>query len=184
MGLVKSLVMRLASDYTCSSCNVSGKTPIGVISYASGSTRLAINLVETSLEWSSSYVDISGITDYTSNSAALNDFSGKSNTAAWVSYHGSSTSRYAPGYCYNYTTTGTSKGQWYLPAAGELYASIVTNYSAVNSGLSAAGGTQLSGYYWSSSEYSYLFAWRVYANGGVNYGGKGNSFYVRCVLAF
>ena len=174
----------LYSDYTCSSCNVSGKTPIGVISYASGSTRLAINLVETSLEWSSSYVDISGITDYTSNSAALNDFSGKSNTAAWVSYHGSSTSRYAPGYCYNYTTTGTSKGQWYLPAAGELYASIVTNYSAVNSGLSAAGGTQLSGYYWSSSEYSYLFAWRVYANGGVNYGGKGNSFYVRCVLAF
>ena len=38
---------------------------------------------------------------------------------------------------------------------------------------------------WSSSEYSYNNAWNVNAsNGGVNNNNKGNSFYVRCVLAF
>ena len=176
----------LNSDMTCSASKVSGKTPIGVVSYASGSTRLAINLVNMKMPWGGSGTDISGLTNYTSGSTAKNDFSGKSNTSKIVSVLGSSSTSYAAGYCYNYTTTGTSKGQWYLPAEGELYASIYTNYSAVNSGLSAAGGTQLSSnyYYWSSSEYSYNNAWDVYTNGGVSNYHKGNSFYVRCVLAF
>ena len=154
------------------------------MSYISGGTRLAINLVETSLEWSSSDVDISGITNYSSPET---DFSGKANTAAWVSYYGSSVTNYAPGYCYNYTTAGTSKGQWYLPAAGELYASINTshNRSAVNNGIKAAGGTQLSGYYWSSSEYISSHAWEVGTAYGNVYGRSKNlTNYVRCVLAF
>ena len=178
----------LNSDMTCSTSKVSGKTPIGVVSYVNGSTRLAIQLNNPGyMYWTNGYGDISGITNYDLSSTAKNDFSGKANTAAWVSYYGSSTSSYAPGYCYNYTTTGTSKGQWYLPAAGELYASIVTNYSAVNSGLSAAGGTAIQGgYYWSSSEYSYKYVWVVYANGGsMSYGSKLSDYLdVRCVLAF
>ena len=93
------------------------------------------------------------------------------------------------GYCYNYTTAGTSQGQWYLPAAGELYASIETNYSAVNNGIKAAGGTQLSsGYwYWSSSEYNSDYAWFVFANFSyVDWVNKDYTYvsYVRCVLAF
>ncbi len=175
----------LYSDYTCSSCNVSGKTPIGVISYASGSTRLAINLVSTQLAWGGSGTDISGLTNITSSSTAKNDFSGKSNTSIIVSALGY-TSSYAAGYCYNFTTAGTSKGQWYLPAAGELYASIYTNYSAVNSGLSAAGGTSVSGYHWSSSEASSRYAWGVGANDGYanDYFKYSNRYYVRCVLGF
>ena len=94
------------------------------------------------MAWSSSYVDISGIPNY-SSSPHTTDFNGKSNTKAWVNYYGSSVTNYAPGYCYNFTTTGTSKGDWYLPAQGELYASVWTNKSAVNSGLSAAGGTSI-----------------------------------------
>ena len=178
----------LNSDMSCSASKVSGKTPIGVVSYVNGSKRIAINLVHTSMAWSSGYTDISGIPNY-SSSPHTTDFNGKSNTAAWVSYYGSSTSSYAPGYCYNFTTAGTSKGDWYLPAQGELYASIVTNYSAVNSGISAAGGTQLSsGYwYWSSSEYDYRCAWGANAyTGGVSWEHSKNGFpyYVRCVLAF
>ena len=157
------------------------------MSYISGGTRLAINLVNASMGWGR-YDDISGITNYSSSSAVLNDFSGKANTAAWVSYYGSSVTNYAPGYCYNYTTAGTSKGQWYLPAAGELYASIATNYSAVNNGIKAAGGTQLllGAYYWSSSEYSDTSAWAVYPTvGTTDYRGKNFiDGYVRCVLAF
>ena len=176
----------LNSDMTCSSSKVSGKTPIGVVSYISGSTRLAINLVHRSMQWGGYGTDISGLTNITSSSTAKNDFSGKSNTSKIVSALGDKSS-YAAGYCYNYTTTGTSKGDWYLPAAGELYASIMTNYSAVNNGIKAAGGKQLSSdyYYWSSSEYGSKYAWEVVAYyGGVGYGGKSNNNSVRCVLAF
>ncbi len=175
----------LNSDMTCSASKVSGKTPIGVVSYISGSKRLAINLVHTSMAWSSSYVDISGITNY-SSSPHTTDFSGKANTAAWVSYYGSSVTNYAPGYCYNFTTAGTSKGQWYLPAAGELYATVWTNKAAVNSGLSAAGGTAIqSGWHWSSSEYNSGTAWGVDARYGIvgTYVKPSNGF-VRCVLGF
>ena len=176
----------LNSDMSCSPSKVSGKTPIGVVSYISGSKRIAINLVHTSMAWSSSYVDISGIPNY-SSSPHTTDFNGKSNTKAWVNYYGSSVTNYAPGYCYNFTTTGTSKGDWYLPAQGELYASVWTNKSAVNSGLSAAGGTSIqNGWHWSSSEYSSDGAWVVYASNGYVYGTYkgGTSRYVRCVLAF
>ena len=97
---------------------------------------------------------------------------------------GSGTS-YAAGYCNAYRTSGVSG--WCLPAQGELYASIVTNYSAVSKGISAAGGTQLSsGYwYWSSSESSTNLAWNVYANDGTVYWNYKDAIsYVVCVLAF
>ena len=177
----------LYSDSTCSSCKVSGKTPIGVVSYAEGTKRLAINLTTTSsMYWSLYCDDISGIPNY-SSSPDTTDFNGKSNTAAWVSYYGSSVTNYAPGYCYNYTTAGTSKGQWYLPAAGELYASVWTNKTAVSAGLSAAGGASIqNGWHWSSSEYSSYSAWEVYPhNGNVDSRTKDtNGEYVRCVLPF
>ena len=174
----------LNSDMTCSTSKVSGKTPIGVVSYVNGSTRLAINLGKRSIAWSSKQVDISGITNYTLESQAKNDFSGKSNTAAWVSYYGSSVTYYAPGYCYNYTTAGTSKGDWYLPAAGELYASIVTNFSAVKGGLNAAGYL-LSYAYWSSSEPEETSAWIVFSgDGDMEAEFKNYYSYVLCVLAF
>ena len=176
----------LYSDSTCSSCKVSGKTPIGVVSYAEGTKRLAINLTTTSaMTWSSSYTDISGIPNY-SSSPHTTDFNGKSNTAAWVSYYGSSVTNYAPGYCYNFTTTGTSKGQWYLPAAGELYASVWTNKSTVSAGLSAVGGRSFqNGWHWSSSERGTNHAWLVAAyNGDVDWGYKHHSRSVRCVLPF
>ena len=177
----------LYSDSTCSSCKVSGKTPIGVVSYVNGSKRIAINLVHTSMAWSSDYDDVSGITNYTSSTNAKTDFNGKSNTKAWVSYYGSSVTNYAPGYCYNFTTAGTSKGQWYLPAAGEAYASVWTNKSAVNSGLSAAGGTSIqNGWHWSSSEGYHASAWLVRASDGSVHGNNKiyDYGYVRCVLPF
>ena len=176
----------LYSDYTCNSCKVEGKTPIGVISYASGSNRLAINLSQELKEWGGYGKDISELTNYTSESMSKNDFSGKSNTSIIVSALGD-TANYAAGYCYNYATTGTSKGQWYLPAQGELYETIWTNETAVNSGLSVAGGTLIqTGYHWSSSEYSSNDAWSVYAGYGyVNYTSKTNNLgYVRCLLSF
>lgn len=48
---------------------------------------------------------------------AISDFNGKAHTA----YLGKSSSSYpAGGYCYQYSTSGKSAGEWYLPSAGEL----------------------------------------------------------------
>ena len=146
----------LYSDKTCSKELISSKTPIGVVSYINGSKRIAISLKRSTSFWSKSYVDISGIPNYSSSSSALQDFNGKSNTAAWVNHYGSSATNGAPGYCYNYTTAGTRKGDWYLPALGELSASIWTYHCHVNTGLANIGDSDIlgSGYAWSSSEYA------------------------------
>ena len=180
----------LNSDMSCTKTKEDGKTPIGIVSYANGDTRLAINLVHTEKEWGGYGTDISELTNnYSSDSLAKSDFSGKSNTSKIVRVLGSSSTSYAAGYCYNYTTAGTSKGQWYLPAAGELYASIVTNYSAVNSGLSAAGGTAIQNawddWHWSSTGYGSHYAWLVsFSHGDTSITSRYGNSYVRCVLGF
>ena len=180
----------LNSDLTCSSEKIEGKTPIGVVSYISGDTRLAIQLdgASNEMRWGSSDVDLADIIDY-ERVEVLNDFSGKDNTAAWVSYYGSSVTGYAPGYCYNYTTSGTSKGDWYLPAAGELYASTVINYSVVNGGIKAAEGTPINMFtpHISSSELSpwsdVCFVYSLRGN-PQPFSKTSNKAFVRCVLAF
>ena len=180
----------LNSDMSCSASKVADKTPIGVVSYINGNKKLAISLVSPSrMSWSGSSADISGIANWASESAARTDFDGKSNTAAWVRYFGSSVTNYAAGYCYNYSTSGTFKGDWYLPALGELYVSIVTNYQVVKKGLSAAGGTSLYNdrAHWSSSEYgSGSATWNVAANMNNTHGTDktSQSDYVRCVFLF
>lgn len=180
----------LNSDMSCSSSKISGKTPIGVVSYVSGNTRLAIQLEDDGEKyWSKNSVDISGIPNYSTDTKAKNDFNGKANTAAWVAYYGSGASSYAAGYCYNYSTRGTSRGQWYLPAAGELYASIWTNKTKVNSGLSAAGGDQLptTDFHWSSSENTSNNAWMARANDIKvlpSAFGKTDNRFVRCMISF
>ena len=78
---------------------------------------------------------------------------------------------------------------WYLPALGELYVSIVTNYQVVKKGLSAAGGTSLYNdrAHWSSSEYgSGSATWNVAANMNNTHGTDktSQSDYVRCVFLF
>ena len=135
------------------------------------------------MNWGGYGTDIPGLTNY-SSSPHTTDFNGKSNTSKIVNTLGSGSS-YAAGYCNAYRTDGVSG--WYLPAQGELYASVWTNKSTVNAGLSAAGGTSIqNGWHWSSSEYSSYNAWEVYAsNGDVYYVNKYDyDDYVRCVLAF
>ena len=162
------------------------RTPIGVV-FDTG-RRLAIALEQSSstLIWASSRVDIPGLTNYKSDTAAKGDYNGKSNTSIIIA-HGDS-NRYgtpAADYCYNYVTTGTKKGDWYLPAGGELQL-INDNKTTLNNSLSKVGGTQLptSGH-WSSSEHSSLNAWRLYFSSG-NWGNYSKKYidYVRPILAY
>ena len=62
---------------------------------------------------------------------------------------------------YNDGTHGST--EWYLPSCGQLY-NIYTNKSQINTLLEKVSGTAMStsGYYWSSSVYSAINAWRVF----------------------
>ena len=174
----------LNSDMSCTKAKEDGKTPIGVVSYVNGSTRLAINLESTQLAWGGTGTDIPELTNYASSSEAVTDFNGMENTSKIVAILGSATN-YAAGYCNAYSKDEIEG--WFLPADGELYASIWTNKTAVSAGLSAANGTAIANtWHWSSSEYTKDNAWIVFANDGkLSYGSKSyTNGYVRCVLGF
>lgn len=70
----------------------------------------------------------------------------------------------------------------------EDWMAIAENLDAVNKALVRAGGEPLkSSWYWSSSEYSSIYAWRsdLYTSYGLDYGStKFSDYYVRPVLAF
>jgi hypothetical protein len=79
----------------------------------------------------------------------------------------------------------SKKGRdWYLPAKEELEA-ILKNVLEINSTLAEYGGTELSNWYWSSTEDDEFCAWYVDMYYGNTYGYRkdGNS-YVRAVSAF
>ena len=74
---------------------------------------------------------------------------------------------------------------WYLPVPNELIA-IYNNNSTINATLSANGYKTLNtGYYWSSTEDSYNYAYKIHFSNEYYYSSfKDNTDYVRAVLAF
>ena len=167
------------SDGTCSSCNITDKTPIGIVAYHNATKHLIVSLEQIAMSWSSDQTDtdgntsivwnkdISALTNYSTVSAVLTDYNGFENTQFIVEVYGENATNVAAVYCYNYAPTGLeySKGQWYLPALGELYAFLYYNISAINNGIAALGtATKLNGNYWSSSETNYYTAWHAYSN--------------------
>ena len=165
----------------------SNRTPIGVVFDVS--RKLAIALEQgSSLKWASSRnYDIPGLTNYSSSSAAKGDYNGKSNTSIIIA-HGDSNGYETPAadYAYNYSTTGTNKGDWYLPALGELQL-IYNNRTTLDNSLSKVGATQLGTHtYWSSSEYNSNYAWNLGFYIGYWSGEYKNSYYSygRPILAY
>ena len=169
------------SDKTCSACVVSGKTAIGVVVK---DNALVMSKDRVSMTWSSAYTDTS-LTNCSSSANAKTDYNGKSNTAVIVAAHPSeTTSNNAAIYCNSYTTAGTSAGDWYLPAAGELYSYVYGNYSTLEPVfVDSLGWSDFYWYFWSSSEKSYSNAWFVYSgSGGVNRDDKDFTSSVSCLL--
>lgn len=107
------------------------------------------------------------------------------------------TNSYGTGYspaaccCWRYHTSGTSQGDWYLPAMGEL-GYMMTRLKAINEAISklvdAYGGSygvpvKADDEYWSSSEFSDYNAMYVNTgNGYVKYQLKSGNQYVRAFL--
>lgn len=90
--------------------------------------------------WSTVYADAPTLPNIEDSTSALSDWNGKENTKAIAEYCKSkSYSCPAVEYISSYKTVGTSAGDWYLPALGELQA-IYENMLILNYGLSKIYG--------------------------------------------
>ena len=170
------------SDKSCSADLDNSKTAIGIV-VKDDKYIAALNVPD--MKWASNTsTDVSGITNITS-SEAKTDYNGKANTLAILeAYPSDTTSNNAAIYCNSYSTAGTSAGDWYLPALGEVYDYIYTNYAKVKAGWDKVGTTISDSIFWSSSEYNLNGAWYVISsNGNVNGSNKNNLGSVSCLLA-
>ena len=141
----------------------SGEIAEGVV-VVEGGKILVVAPTETSLYWSSAAVSGGGKTT-TDRLTALDDWTGKANTAAQITHTECSSASYAPGFCAQYSRVnangkGLTAGRWWLPSLGELMM-IYANMRKINYALSLIeGATQLAEtWYWSSTESSATNAW-------------------------
>lgn len=148
----------------------SGEIAEGVV-VVEGGKILVVAPTETSLYWSSAAVSGGGKTT-TDRLTALDEWTGKASTAAQITHAECSSASYAPGYCAQYSRVnangkGLTAGRWWLPSLGELMM-IYANMRKINYALSLIeGATQLAEtWYWSSTEYSATYAWRLNLNDG------------------
>ena len=152
----------------------SGEIAEGVM-VVEGGKILVVAPTEATLYWSSAAVSAGGKTT-TDRETALNDWTGKTSTAAQITHNECKTESYAPGFCASYERVnangqGLTAGKWWLPSLGELMM-IYANMRKINYALSLINGaTQLAEtWYWSSTEYSATNAWGLYLNLGGAYG--------------
>ena len=143
----------------------SGEIAEGVL-VVEGGKMLVVAPTEATLYWSSAAVSAGGKTT-TDRETALNDWTGKTSTAAQITHNECKTESYAPGFCASYERVnangqGLTAGKWWLPSLGELMM-IYANMRKINYALSLINGaTQLAEtWYWSSTEYSATNAWHL-----------------------
>ena len=177
------------SDKTCSVIPQSGKTPIGVVVYVDGFGHGQVMALKPIgyYAWSYGAEDISSLPNYTSLAAAYLDFDSCGNTAKIIAAGDKSTYP-AAWAAHEYSTEGTSAGDWCLPAAGIL-SSYYYHKQEVNIGLAYGNGTQFTTntFAWSSSEaYSGDAVWITYfgRSDGLKTNLKDNYNEVRPVIEF
>ena len=171
------------SDGTCSSCVDNSKTPIGVVVK---DNELVMSHIIYSGTWASSYIDVENIVNMTSQDIAITDFNGKSNTLAIIeTYPNDTKDNNAAINCNLYSVEGTNVGDWYLPAAGELYSYVSRNYYKINATMSNLKWTLGNGkWLWSSTEINKDKPWHITSDTGEVMGSyKINLRAVTCFLA-
>ena len=167
----------------------SDKTPIAVVFDSANRLAIGLNNAPSTMYWSSIKEDISGLTNYTSSSAALTETTtGKENTATIVALGGDyASSNYAPGYCYNLTEGGQPIGSWFLPNLKESKI-IYDNKSTINTTFDKINAKRLTeAFYWTSTEYNASQARGIYmSNSDLHYNPKinGGKARVRCAIQY
>ena len=188
------------SDNTCSDKLESSKTLLGVVIYEKTYNQMGwimtVEPVATKIKWSTEYKDIPGLTNYTSTPT---DIQASCTNTDVITNYGNSSTYPAAWAAKNYKPTGTPSGKsWCLPSGGLLNnLNNSVNFAKVNAGITTAGGKKIgfgTSYsydgVWSSSEYSYNYAWYFNASTSgsfsMNFNVKNgsNGYSVRPVLAF
>ena len=152
------------SDKTCSAELDNTKTPIGIV--VKDNELIMSNAIDP-ITWGGYGTNISEIPDIEDAEVVKTDFNGKANTLAIVSQLTSGTaSDTAAIYCYEYAPTGmeSTKRQWYLPAAGEIYTYVYGNYGSKLKSTATDLGWNISWSFGSSSEYGDNKAWEAPSN--------------------
>ena len=181
----------LYDDLKCYDGAPSGKTAIAVVFDTSKRLAISISMYTRSIPWGGHGTDISGLDNCTSSNYTSCGTDGQSNTQKIVSALGNS-STYAAGFC-GTTALESSDGKsvidFFLPSASELK-TLYDNKTAVNAGLTKAGGTTISSnsYYWSSTEYGSAYAFGLNLTKAI-VGIYGKSYstsliYARCAVAY
>lgn len=132
------------------------------------------------IAWGGYGKDIPNLDNITDSSQAKLDYDGKSNTDKIIASLGSSTSNTAEWCRSKSITVNGSVRYGYLPSLGE-WQTAYNNKSMIDSALSTIGGTaMLTGYHWSSTEYSSYNAWLLgWDSGSILTRGKGLTVYCR-----
>lgn len=165
----------------------SGKYTANGIAVITSNCRFVIALKDaysSYCEWGSYGTQVTGIVTTTSSSTAKTDYNGEANTTTILNQLGNSSSTSdAPAayYCRSYKFPNGATG--YMGAAGEWQAAL-DNKAKIASALSKCGGTSMSSYYWTSTQYSSNYSWYMYwGNEPLDYFNKDYNFYVRAFAA-
>lgn len=140
-----------------------GEVADGVV-IVEGGKILVVAPTDEAMHWSSAAVSGGGTTT-SDRVTAMNDWNGKTNTAAQITHAECSSNAYAPGFCHQYSRVnangkGLTAGKWWLPSLGEMMM-IYANKTKINYALSLiSGATPLQETaYWTSTENSAPYAW-------------------------
>jgi hypothetical protein len=162
----------------------------GILFYVSEDYEYGYILAMTDVDYGKTYswgadrVDIDGDSPYTTREwhEANFDMRGAENTAAICNYIEKTmdNAEYAAQAAKSYTAAG--KTDWYLPSEGQLR-TIKDDINRLNRRLKAEGGVSMANtWYWSSTEYDYIFAWAInFKNNTVGRSSKTSADRVRAV---
>ena len=160
--------------------------PIGIICEITGNEYKVISLEQTTDKWCVDYFKVEGLKNLNSEDKIYSDDKGQEHCKTISKQNGYTEGKFpATKWCLDYETEGTKKGDWYLPACGELRNAIL-NMHIINAVLiwSSVGVEVNTGYwYWSSSEYDSNLARALDTSNGRVYANlKSSSNYVRAFL--
>ncbi len=156
----------LYADRTTSATLDNSKTLIGIVvqkkdsSYWNYVRAIALKNLGKGA-WADGYSHDWPVSYKTSLSSSITDSDGYQNTSNIYSYaQRNSISADIFKTVQNYSTSGTSKGEWYIPSMGELN-TIHANIGCINTALKNAGYSPISTEYpaWSSTMYNGSMAW-------------------------
>ena len=178
-GKIKVGMFYYAEDESFSEELIPNKNVSGVVGYVdeSGEHGLIVLLHQLELQWLNQRLSV-GLSDVLSgkeNTLIILEFAGKQGLMAE-----------AVEYCTEYSYDGVEIGEAFLPSIDELKR-LYENKQLINDKLALTKGVDLfnNKYYWSSSENSYNYAWRLcFGNGRVDYDDKVGIAYVCPVVAF